>query len=68
MFRFGGRNAKNTKIQIREINDVNKNRYKIYDYMEKDEFGRWRSLTTYFSLDDALRYNKKIPIEDLTKR
>ena len=65
MFFFG---TKETKIQIREICDINNNRYKIYDLMKKDKLGRWISKITYFSLDDALRFNKDIPIEDLTKR
>lgn len=56
------------KIQIRQINDINGNSYKIYDVLKKDEFGNWKcGKETYFSLDDALRLNKDIEIEDLTK-
>lgn len=66
MFKKNKREEK--KLQIRQINDVNGNSYKIYDVLKKDNFGNWRNnKETYFSLDDALRLNKGIKIEDLTK-
>lgn len=62
------RSSKDTKIQIREICDVKNNKYKIYDFMKKDNLGRWRSVSTYFSLDDAINIYKNIQIEDLTTK
>lgn len=57
-----------TKIQIRQINDIDGNSYKIYDILTKDNFGQWKyNKETYFSLNDALRLNKNVKIEDLTK-
>lgn len=56
------------KIQIRQIVDINKNSYKIYDVLRKDALGQWRyNRETYFSLEDALRFNTGVEIEDLTK-
>lgn len=34
--------TKDLKIQIREICDIRKNKYKIYDLMKKDVHGNWK--------------------------
>lgn len=57
----------NKKLQIRWIHDVRGYSYKIYDVME-NEYGVWRSVKeTYFSKEEALRFNIDIEIEDLTE-
>lgn len=56
------------KIQIRQINDIQGNSYKIYDYMALDKFGLWRSVHTYFSMEEVREYHKNIFIEDKTTK
>lgn len=65
---FRGNYYMKKKLQIRQIHDIHGESYKIYDILTKDVFGEWRyNKETYFNLDDALRFNKGIEIEDLTK-
>lgn len=55
------------KLQIREINDIQGNRYKIYDVMFRTKFGLWKSVCTLDTLEDAIIQYPNIHIEDLTK-
>ncbi|MGL5764514.1 MAG: hypothetical protein ACRCX8_02620 [Sarcina sp.] len=55
----------NSKIQIRQINDIQGNSYPVFDLMYKDKFDRWISKQTYFSLEEAVKWNKDVEIEDM---
>lgn len=55
------------KIQIREINDIHGNNYKIYDLMRRNKWGDWECCKcTYFTLEDAVRNHPGVRIEDIT--
>lgn len=66
MFRL--KNGTERIIEIREINDVRGNNYKIYDVLEyQPKFSYWKSVCTYETLEDALEYNEGAKIVDKTK-
>lgn len=57
------------QLEIRTIHDIQDNIYDIFEVMYFDKrIGRWRGITTFFSLEEALIWYPNVDIIDKRKR